>query len=282
MLYKNIMTVDLEEWYNGNYLSAKGNIKKISTLQRNTDLLLEIFANNDVKATFFVLGTVAEEKPQLIKRIYAQGHNIACHSYSHSLIYNMSKNDFKEETKKAKYILEDIIGDKVMGYRAPSWSITEKSLWAYEILKELGFSYSSSVFPFKNYLYGIKNFSRQMINVSKYTEELKNVDFFEVPPTAVSFMKNNIPFSGGFYIRALPKFFIEKFSNIVNKQEIPVIFYIHPWELDSNPPYMHISFKENFIRKLNVKINYKKFSDIVYFMSQKKRLTSIEDFYKFR
>ena len=153
---KNILTIDVEDWYHANY---QGNQQDVGHQEeRVTDSTLRILnlldkTNN--QATFFVLGEVAEKLPDLIREIQARGHEIASHSFCHRLVYTMNPEEFRADTKKSKEIIENIIGARIIGYRAPSWSLCQqKTPWAFEILQELGFSYDSSMFPFKTFLYG--------------------------------------------------------------------------------------------------------------------------------
>ena len=136
---KNIFCVDLEDWFHQS-LVPQANINFKPTVERNTDRLLEIFSDYNTKATFFTLGDIAENHPALIKKIAAQGHEIACHSYNHRLIYEMSPEQFREDTKKSKEILEEVSATRIHGYRAPSWSVNRSTLWALDILQELGFT----------------------------------------------------------------------------------------------------------------------------------------------
>ena len=146
---KNIMTIDLEDWYHCNLGDNDVLEKRISTVEKNTNEILRILKENKAKATFFTLGSVAEQFPNLIKKIDKENHEIASHGYGHVLVYTLTEDEFREDLKKSKKILESIINHKVAGYRAPSWSITKDNLWALKVLEELGFEYSSSIFPIK-------------------------------------------------------------------------------------------------------------------------------------
>ena len=261
MKMKNIFTIDTEDWFHANYeddLFANGE-ELISTVNENVEKYLSYFKDNDVKATFFVLGYVAEKYPELVKKIVSEGHEIACHGYAHELVYNQTRDEFRKDIRKSKVLLEDIIGKQVLGYRAPSWSITKKSLWALEILSEEGYKYDSSIFPFENFLYGISGAPR-----SKYSSKIfnENSDLLEIPPSTIKLCGDrNIPFSGGVYFRALPLFVIDKFTNMVNKEGNPVIFYLHPREIDKNQPRLKLSKRDGFIHYFGInrcesKLNY--------------------------
>ena len=156
---KNAMTVDVEDYYHVSAFAKNISVsdwdKYESRVDGNTKKLLEIFSNHNIKSTFFILGWVAEKNPELIRQISKEGHEIACHGYSHQLIYNQTKKIFKEETLRSKQVLEDIIQKPVKGYRAASYSITKATTWALDILAETGFEYDSSIFPVRHDRYGI-------------------------------------------------------------------------------------------------------------------------------
>lgn len=272
---KNIFCVDLEEWFHANYndaidLQTRG--REVRAIN-NTHRLLDLFEDNNVKATFFVLGSLAEEHPELIKEIFNRGHEIASHGYGHQLVYKLSKEEFREDVKKAVSIVEDIIQYKVKGYRAPSWSITKKSIWALEILQNLGIKYDSSIFPFENYLYGIVDAPRFIFETSIYD---KNLTIKEIPPSTINVLNKNIPFSGGFYLRALPYLAIKSCVDMVNKEKQPVVAYIHPREIDINQPRLKLGTKEAFIHYHGIKGTEKKLSRLF----SEYEFTSISDYYK--
>ena len=180
---KNIFTVDTEDWFHANYESGlfENDTNRISTVEENIERYLELFELYHVKATFFVLGSVAKRHIQMVRKIARQGHEIASHGYSHLLVYEQTPQEFREDLYKCKILLEDLIGKEVAGYRAPSWSITEQSLWALDILEELGFRYNSSIFPTKNYLYGISYAPRFVHGCDIYGK--KDLKIQNVPPS---------------------------------------------------------------------------------------------------
>src|SRR3989339_2122985 len=216
---KNILTVDFEDWHHGNYRSLKSrNIDKTqSILVKTTRRLLNLFKIYNCRATFFVLGEIAEKYPQLIKDIHSQGHEIASHGYQHELVYQRTKNEFYADVKKSRQILENICGEKIYGYRAPSWSVDQvKTPWFKEILALEGFLYDSSIFPFSTYLYGNKKAPYFIYKLNKRNSLL------EVPPTIYKFCQRRIPFSGGFYFRVAPYFLIKYFTKSINNLAKPV------------------------------------------------------------
>lgn len=264
MLYnkKNIFTIDTEDWYHANYEdNLFENSSKIkSTVVENTHEYLDSFDKFNVKATFFILGFVAEEHPDLVREIHKRGHEIASHGYGHKLVYKQTKEEFREDIRKSKIILEDLIGEEVKGYRAPSWSITKKSLWALEELTKEGYKYDSSIFPFENFLYGIKNAPRTIYNGKIFNE---NADIIEIPPTTFPLLGQNIPFSGGFYFRTLPRQAIKTLSKILVQKDENVLYYLHPREIDINQPRLKLNKRDNLIHYYGIKSCKKKFEYIL-------------------
>jgi len=271
----NIFTVDLEEWFHANYednLFDNNKQYEIRVID-NTERLLELLEKNNSKATFFTLGYIAEKFPSLVRKIHEHGHEVASHGMSHQLVYKQSKDEFREDIRKSKILLEDIIGDNVLGYRAPSWSITSDSKWAWKIIYEEGFKYDASVFPIKNFLYGMPESDRFKYSVS-YKE--KKLDLIEVPCSTAKLFGKNIPFSGGAYFRLFPIQMIEYFMNSVNREGKPVIFYIHPREIDVDQPKLHLKFMDSMIHYYGIKSTYRKLEKI----NKNNYLISIKEFLK--
>jgi len=273
----NIMTIDLEEWFHANYhedLFDTNKAYKVRVLD-NTYKMLKHFDENNTKATFFVLGYIAEKHKMLIKDIHEAGHEIASHGTSHSLVYKQTKEEFRNDVYKSRVILENIVQKNIKGYRAPSWSITNRSMWGLEILHELGFIYDSSIFPMKTFLYGIEGaprfINRPMIND-------KECSLYEIPPSTFKILKKTMGFSGGFFMRALPFPIIRILTDKVNKQEQnPVIFYLHPREIDKNQPRLRLKPMEYVIHYLNINSCENKLVKIL----RTYPCTSIEKYYNF-
>jgi len=203
-----------------------------SRVDRNVEQILDILDEYKVQATFFVLGWIGEKNPEVVRRIVRRGHEIGCHGYRHSLVYDMNKVAFREDTRKAKLILEDLAGFPVFGYRAPSFSITERSLWALDVLVEEGFKYDSSIFPVRHDRYGYPGFSRFPL-----TLETENGGVLEIPLSTIRFFGINFPFAGGGYFRLFPLWFTNWGISKVNVGEgEAVVVYLHPWELDPGQP----------------------------------------------
>ncbi|MFH0788938.1 MAG: XrtA system polysaccharide deacetylase, partial [Pseudomonadota bacterium] len=232
------------------------------------------------KATFFCLGWIAERYPHLIKEIQSQGHEIACHGYAHQLIYRQSREEFREDIHKAKGILEDIIGREVIGYRAPSYSITNKSLWAFEVMAEEGFKYDSSIFPIRHDFYGIPDAPRfpflvllndkgkpefkpleSTFNVERRT--LNNI--LEFPLSTFPIGKFTLPLSGGGYFRLLPYTLVKSGLKRLNEVERkPFIFYLHPWEIDPAQPRIGgAGLKSRFRHYINLSKTETRFKNLL-------------------
>ncbi|MFO8002447.1 MAG: DUF3473 domain-containing protein [Marinilabilia sp.] len=233
---RNYLTVDVEDYYQVSAFEPIVGLTKWdqypSRVVKNTRTILEILERHDVSATFFILGWTGERNPGLVKEIVEKGHLIGCHSYEHRLIYTLSPKEFKQDTRRAKDILEQITGNPVLGYRAPSYSITRHSLWAFDILEELGFVFSSSVFPIYHDRYGIPDAPRFKFKVPGH-------DVTEYPISTARLLGRNIPVSGGGYFRIFPYWFTKRALSRINKTENQsFVFFIHPWEVDPEQPEM--------------------------------------------
>ena len=232
----NALTVDVEDYFQ---VSAfEGTVPRCSWSQLEsrvcgyTDRLLEIFDEANVLATFFILGWVAERFPQLVRRIHAAGHEIASHSYEHRLVYSMTPDEFREDLRRARGALESACGACIVGFRAPSYSITRESLWALDVLVEEGYLYDSSIYPVYHDRYGIPDWPRHVHRVDRAGGSL-----WELPGSTVRWAGKNIPVGGGGYFRLLPYRLISggiRRINTVDQQ--PAVFYLHPWEIDPDQP----------------------------------------------
>ena len=249
----NALTVDVEDYFHVAALAP--NIHRDSWASResrvvgNTQKLLAIFEQFDVRGTFFVLGWVAERHPQLVRDIAARGHEIACHGYSHRLVYEQSPEEFYTETLRAKNLLEEITGSAVVGYRAASYSIVRESLWALDILVELGFAYDSSIFPVRHDRYGIPNAER----VPHRLATLNGKSIVEWPLATARILGCRLPVAGGGYFRLLPYWLSRWGLASINRRELqPFIFYLHPWEIDPEQPRVSASWLSRFRHYTNL------------------------------
>ena len=247
---ENVMCVDLEDWYNANLAVGIDPDKAESRVVRQTEKLLDMFRLTRTKCTFFVLGSIAEKFPELILKIIEGGHEVASHGYAHQLVYLQKPEEFRQDIKKAKAILEAITNIPVNSYRAPSWSIREDSFWALEILQDEGFKNDSSIFPFKNFLYGVSHAPRFIYSTVKYNSKTQLSEF---PPSTIRVLGINIPYAGGFYFRVLPLWFIKYCIKINNKKGNASIMYIHPWEIDADTPRIKLKFRDSLIQYWGIK-----------------------------
>jgi polysaccharide deacetylase family protein (PEP-CTERM system associated) len=248
-----MLTVDVEDYF---MVSAFSDIVKTDTwdhyssrVENNTMRVLDLFEKYDVKGTFFILGWVAEHYPQIIKEIDRRGHEIGCHSYLHKLVYEMSRMEFKHDILKAKKILEDIIGKRIFGYRAPSYSVTKESFWAMEVIRETGFLYDSSIYPIIHDRYGYPEFSRFPIVV-----KTDSGNILEIPLSTLRVLDKNIPVGGGGYLRLFPIAFTEwAIRRMNNIEKECAVVYFHPWEIDTEQPRINCSYLSKFRHYTNIK-----------------------------
>lgn len=261
-----IITVDVEEWFQVENL--KGVIKKSdwefkkSSVEENTLKILDILDKYKISATFFVLGWVAEQKKQLVKTISEKGHEIACHGYSHDLAYTLGEKKLLQDILKSKILLEDIISQPIVGYRAPSFSISDIVL---KILKELQFTYDSSYNPFRwNERYGKIDSTLQSINNGCY---LTKYGLLEIPLSTFSIFKINIPVGGGAYFRIIPYFIFKRLVKAILEKRNFYTFYIHPWELEpSQEKIKNIKLNFKFRHYYGLRSTEKKFEKILKFL----------------
>ena len=229
----NAMTVDVEDFF---HVSAFESIIKPEQWQEyqprvdmNTRRLLDLFDKTNVKSTFFVLGWVAERYPELIKEIHAKGHEVASHGYAHRRASEQTRDEFYADVKRSKDHLEDLLGIEISGYRAPSFSIGYSNEWAFEVLVELGFKYSSSTYPVKHDLYGTPDWPRFAYH--------RPEDIIEIPIPTLKMMGKQVPIGGGGYFRLYPYKMTQKLvAKYLRQEKQPYSFYFHPWEIDAEQP----------------------------------------------
>ncbi len=241
------MTVDVEDYFHveafANHIDRKTWDRHEVRVVDNTRRLLNMFEQHGVRGTFFVLGWVAERFPDLIKDIARRGHEVACHGWSHRLVYKQSRDEFFDETRRAKALLEDLIGGPVIGYRAASYSIVQRSLWALDILCELGFRYDSSIFPVRHDKYGIPD-ARTEPHLYQTPGGGAIVEF---PLTTKDIFGYRLPVAGGGYFRLFPYALTHAALKSINRRERrPFIFYLHPWEIDPEQPRVEASWLSRF------------------------------------
>ena len=229
----NALTVDVEDYFQVSALAPHIPRSEWDRMpcrvERNVDLILELLADSRSQATFFILGWIAERYPGLVRRIAAAGHEVASHGYAHQRATDQSRIEFLEDIRRAKALLEDLAGEEVKGYRAPSFSIGEKNLWAFESIAEAGYRYSSSVYPVRHDHYGMPNAPRFPYRPL--------AGLLEIPITTARIFGTNLPAGGGGYFRLLPYVLSRALIRRVNQADgHAAVFYLHPWELDPGQP----------------------------------------------
>jgi len=228
----NLLTFDVEEWYHANYegLDPSSYAGQPTCLEALMDRLLDLCARHGVKSTFFVLGSVAEAKPSMVRAIHAAGHEVASHGYGHRSVGAMTPAEFRADLRRSCDVLEDVIGAKVVAYRAPSFSVTAETLgWFYAALEEAGILCSSSVFPGRTFLYGIAGFPEY---VHYPLVEGRRVHVLEIPLPRVRILGRDL----GLYVRLFPAWFLRRRIARDNRRGRPVTLYVHPREIDPDQP----------------------------------------------
>jgi polysaccharide deacetylase family protein (PEP-CTERM system associated) len=246
-MLRNALTIDVEDYF---HVSAFANEIEPSSwgqyeprIEANTHRLLDIFDSQNCKATFFVLGWVAERFPQLVREIGETGHEVACHGYTHQLIYDQTPKTFQRDTLHAKALLEDVVQMPVQGYRAASFSITNQSKWALDILAEAGFRYDSSVFPTRHDRYGLPGAGVFPHRITTPGGQA----LIEFPLSTVQLFGYRLPVAGGGYFRLYPYVVTRTaFRRINHKDQQPFVFYLHPWEIDPDQPRLNGSVLSRF------------------------------------
>lgn len=247
---QNILTIDVEDWYQTHDFNIAVNEwnNYEERIESSTRTVLELLSKHSVHATFFVLGCIAQKHPGLIKEIASSGHEIGSHGGWHRMINTYSREEFRADLKYSKNVLEDITGNRVCLYRAPSWSVSPATLWALQILEEEGFICDSSIQPFKTPLSGFKKAPGVPFHPIIDGKKLKLLEF---PTPLYRAGRLYIPFSGGFYLRALPISLTTMLLRNVNKHGYGMI-YVHPWETDFNQPRLKAKPHIKFVHYYNI------------------------------
>jgi len=242
----NAMTVDVEDYFQASafdrVVSRADWHGCESRVVRNTHRLLTFFDEHRVRSTFFVLGWVAERFPELVREIAGLGHEVASHGFHHQLVYTLTPEQFREDVRRAKAVVEDAAGCAVVGYRAPSFSVVKSSLWALDVLLEEGYEYDASIFPIHHDRYGIPDAPRPIHRIAREAGEI-----VEVPGSTVRVGTANLPIAGGGYFRLFPYAWTKWGINRVNTiDQAPVVFYLHPWEIDPGQPRLGVGRTTRF------------------------------------
>jgi len=232
----NAMTVDVEDYFHVSALAAAAPRERWADFESrvvpNTVRLLDLFDEHRVRTTCFVLGWVADRHPELVRLIAARGHEVGSHGYWHQLVYDLTATEFRDDVRRSRLLLQDLSGQPVDGYRAPSFSITRRSLWALDVLIDVGYTYDSSIFPVRHDRYGIPDAPRHPYRMRRPAGVIT-----EVPPATLRVAGQNVPVAGGGYFRLLPYAWHRLgFRRINAGEQKPAVFYLHPWEVDPTQP----------------------------------------------
>lgn len=249
----NALTVDVEEYFHPNAMDATVPPEQWDALphrvERNTHHVLDVLDEHGVRATFFVLGWVAERWPGLVKEIARRRHEVASHGYAHRLAYTLGPGPFRADVRRGMRLLEDCLGVPVAGFRAASYSIVASTPWALDILVEEGFRYDSSIFPVHHDLYGMPEFNRFPVHVRCAAGRI-----LEIPPSTVRLFNRNWPVAGGGYLRIFPYWFTRwAIRRIHRRDHQPAMVYVHPWEFDSEQPRLRAGTRTRFRQYTNLR-----------------------------
>jgi len=249
----NALTVDVEDYFHVEAFASAVSREEWATypprVERNVERILGLFGRHEVKATFFVLGWVAERYPRLIRQIAAEGHEIGCHGYGHRRLDEQTPEEFRADLRRVRSVLADQAAHPIVSYRAPSFSIHEETLWAFDLLLEEGFLIDSSLFPVRHDLYGMPSAPR-----FPHWRELSNgCAIFEFPPSTIRRWGNNWGVGGGGYLRFAP-FRLTRWAmrNINEKERQPVMLYFHPWEIDPDQPRIRARWRSRLRHYTNL------------------------------
>jgi len=249
----NAITIDVEEWFCveafRQQFPMQAWARQKTRIQTNIVHVVELLKEYDVKATFFILGWIADKFPQIVEYLHSNGHEIGCHSYSHKLVYQMTPQEFKEDTLKSIAAIRGESNIPLIGYRAPTFSVKPEHDWVWESLAECGFKYDSSIFPIVHDLYGSKDAPR-------FAHEIQvsgGKSILEIPLSTIRILGKNVGFGGGGYLRIFPYWFTNWAIKKLNAQGFPVVVYFHPWEIDRNHPRLKAPIKSRLRHFTNLR-----------------------------
>jgi polysaccharide deacetylase family protein (PEP-CTERM system associated) len=259
-MIKNALSVDLEDWYHicgvEGYSDPSDWDAYENRVSRNTQKILALLDKYNARATFFVLGYIASKNPDLIKAIRNRGHEIATHGFCHRRVFEMSADEFEKDVKASIDVLASIMDEKVIGFRAPEWSIRKETPWAFEILRKHGILYDSSMVPLTRM--GSRDFPLLPANFE--TQYGKLIEF---PLSTIRFFREHLPFSGGLPLRLVPYFYIVSNIEKMNRIGNPALVYIHPWEFDKEQPFIDLPFSRRFMHYFNISATPRKIEGLL-------------------
>lgn len=272
-MVQNAFTVDLEDWYHicavEDFLPQTKWDEYESRVVESTELLLELLEKHHYKATFFVLGYIAQRHPELILKIHQQGHEIASHGYAHQRLMQMNPENFREDLRKSVRILEEVVGVRPKGYRAPEWTLVPETFWALDILIEEGFVYDSSMMP-------LSMMGDRRLKAYPHLIQREKGTLLEFPATTMRCLWESLPFTGGLPLRMSPYWYTVTKMRFMNRLGIPTMLYVHPWEMDHQPPKMKLPPTRAFMHYFQLKVVPQKISALMDCFS----FTSLEEIWK--
>lgn len=268
----NLITVDFEEWYHPEYVRHRYAQNRKDNAERDLCKTLNLLEKYKTKATFFVVGELAQRHPELIKQIKVNGHEVAFHGYDHEPLWNKSAETFRSEIK----LFNSIINENSIGFRAPSFSLNKKTIWALKILEDAGYQYDSSIFPAKTPLYGVqdaplKPYKPSYVNLINEDSDGK---IWEFPLLVYTVLGFRLPVAGGFYLRLLPAKLVQRAIKKSNKNGNPAVLYCHTWELNPETPKLKLGLYKSFVTYHNLKETNAKLGEIL----SKFQFTSIKNY----
>ncbi|MFC1864232.1 polysaccharide deacetylase family protein [Chloroflexota bacterium] len=261
----NALTIDLEFWHSAELVGKYAHHAGSNQIKEAAIPILELLDKYGIKGTFFALGEVAEQYPELVKLLHEKGHEIGCHGYSHRRLHELGKEEFEKEVIKSVNLLYTITGEKPIGFRAPTFSLDNSTSWALEVLVKHGFKYDSSICPVKTGLYGISGapFYPYKPSFQDITTPDPDGKLVEFPVTTTRLVSMNIPISGGFYLRVLPFWFLRWAVKRVN-QISPAMIYLHPWEVFPGTPRIKgLPIWSRFITYFGINHGLRKFEHLL-------------------
>jgi polysaccharide deacetylase family protein (PEP-CTERM system associated) len=252
----NALTVDLEDWFHPEYVSGRvDQLHAYPMIEEATVYVLKLLEELGIKSTFFVLGEIAVRHPKTVRDIKNQGHEIASHGYSHTPLSRMTPSDFAEETARTSNAIREAAGESPVGFRAPSFSLSNRTAWALAILRKNGYLYDSSVFPLRTPLYGVRGAPTHPYHpaLNDICSEAPEESLVEFPLLTTSLAGIRVPASGGFYFRVLPTSVIRNAVFKANRHGHPAMMYLHPWELFARTPKIRLSPYRFFVSYANMR-----------------------------